>query len=158
MNLLETVWHFWNRSFEIKMFPRRALTKTYHRCYKVHCAVCGDTGTNLSFIARHHSVKSRDGTTMLYASHQNRKYLCPGCARDVEKFEAVTVKDRESITNPAYFSKMLEGCQVYNACDVLTAHHELLKDDPERLSTDFMIKMVSGSYKANQYRATMAGA
>ena len=37
---------------------------------------------------------------------------------------------------------MLDECEKKGTCDILAAHHELLKDDDERLKTDVMLKFV----------------
>jgi len=36
----------------------------------------------------------------------------------------------------------LDKCFVSDKCDILKKHHEILKDDPERLSTDFIKKLI----------------
>ncbi len=47
--------------------------------------------------------------------------------------------------------KMRDECTKLGTCDVLHFHHELLKDDPERLKTDFLINLICGEEKMNKY-------
>ncbi len=52
--------------------------------------------------------------------------------------------------------ELLDQCKKGGTCDILAAHHEILKDDPERLSTDFLIGMVCGKEKLANYHSDLA--
>ncbi len=47
--------------------------------------------------------------------------------------------------------KMRDECTKLGTCDILHFHHELLKGDPERLKTDFLINLICGEEKMNKY-------
>ena len=44
-------------------------------------------------------------------------------------------------------------CGYGGVCDRLKLHHEILKDDPERLTSDFMIGLICGTEKQERYRS-----
>ena len=48
--------------------------------------------------------------------------------------------------------KVLANCKVMGTCGVLETHHEVFKDDPDRLTTDFMVKMICGDEKHKRYK------
>jgi len=44
-------------------------------------------------------------------------------------------------------------CKIHGTCDILKAHKEILKDDPERLSGEFLISLICGEKKLEKYKA-----
>jgi hypothetical protein len=40
------------------------------------------------------------------------------------------------------YQDLLKRCEKRGTCDVLAAHHQMLGDDPERLSTQFLVKLI----------------
>lgn len=44
-------------------------------------------------------------------------------------------------------------CKKAGTCDIIHFHHELLKDDPERLTTDFLVNLICGEEKLMKYKS-----
>jgi hypothetical protein len=42
------------------------------------------------------------------------------------------------------FRELLKDCDASGTCDIYALHHELLKNDPQRLTTDFLVKLTCG--------------
>ena len=53
-------------------------------------------------------------------------------------------------------NEMRKTCTKMGTCDILHIHHELLKDDPERLTTEFMIQNICGKDKLERYKSKKA--
>jgi hypothetical protein len=70
-----------------------------------------------------------------------RNYYCSDCYEKRLKKERLLMS-RESYELAEKFSDLLSTCEKMGVCDVLSVHHELLKDDPERLTTDFLLGLV----------------
>lgn len=70
------------------------------------------------------------------------------CSRIEARDRSVLLVDR--------FVDRLEDCEKYGTCDILAAHHDALIDDPERLSTEFMLKMVCNTDGLERYRGARA--
>lgn len=49
------------------------------------------------------------------------------------------------------FEEYLDRCEELGTCDIIRAHHEALSEDPERLTSEFLIKMVCGEEKLKRY-------
>jgi hypothetical protein len=49
---------------------------------------------------------------------------------------------RRSFELTEKFSELLATCEKMGVCDMLSAHHELLIDDPNRLKTDFLLGLI----------------
>ena len=47
---------------------------------------------------------------------------------------------------------VIDNCKLLGTCGILETHHDVFKDDPERLTTDFMVKMICGDDKVEKYR------
>ncbi len=45
------------------------------------------------------------------------------------------------------------NCAALGTCEILKAHHEVLKDDRDRLKTDFLINLICGEEKMNKYKS-----
>jgi hypothetical protein len=69
-----------------------------------------------------------------------RKYFCPPCLRDALRTERNAARKVYDKGRREYFEK---DCQM-GICDRLKQHHAALKDDPERLPTEFMVKLICG--------------
>jgi len=62
---------------------------------------------------------------------------------DVEKFNNFK-QNRFYVNHPTHAARMMNArISPGTTCEILAHHHEIMKDDPERLSTDF-IKSMSG--------------
>lgn len=66
--------------------------------------------------------------------------------------EARTINEAKSLYLLNQFRDRLAECEKAGTCDILAAHHDFLKDDPDRLRTDFLINLVCGSEKAKKYK------
>jgi hypothetical protein len=75
--------------------------------------------------------------------------ICYTCERKMES--EYLKKQRER-------SEMLEqrfediSCNLNGTCNILKAHHTVLSDDPERLTTEFCINLVCGPNGVNKYK------
>ena len=145
------LWHFWNFNFLSRQFPTREIKKhnTHQRFnYPFKCNECGET-----FRGRR------------YITHKRRKdvgeYTCPRChgiLLEQALNEARSEEAKKSIEKARQFEDLLADCRKRGTCDILAAHHEAMKDDPDRLKTDFLISLICGTEKAEQYKKTKTGA
>lgn len=97
-------------------------------------------------------------------------YICDGCGKQKRK-ERTSIEDgvycficarflrREKEARLSLQSERLgkslgkisRDCQILGTCGILEVHHDILKNDPERLSTEFMVKMICGEDKLQEY-------
>ena len=106
------------------------------------CIRCGKTKS----VVRHRE---------LVIASNKRTYVCPKCYNIIN--EKVLKENREKrrievIKQTSKFSDYLENCNESGTCDILKAHHESLKHDPERLTTEFMINQICGDDRLKEYR------
>lgn len=47
--------------------------------------------------------------------------------------------------------RIIRNCRILGTCGILEVHHDILKNDPDRLSTEFMVKMICGEDKLQEY-------
>jgi len=88
-------------------------------------------------------------------------YFCKRCTTWAT--EAALIEDRKknaqkNIDLIAKFDDRLQNCAAGGVCDILAAHHDILKDDPERLSTDFLISLTCGEVGLAKYHKTKGAA
>lgn len=91
---------------------------------------------------------------------RNTSFLCKKCYRikwkklkeDKEKelSHHREEKVKELMDSIEKFDNLMVDCE-YNTCDILAAHRELLKDDDNRLSTDFLLGLICGEEKKKKY-------
>ena len=100
---------------------------------------------------------------------RNAKAICSTCG---EKISRYTAKNNKRQCNKCYEKTIDEekkrkreehekevklyetrDCGYGGVCDRLKLHHEILKDDPERLTSDFMIGLICGTEKQERYRS-----
>jgi hypothetical protein len=96
------------------------------------CRVCSIQGHDFFRMWRPFTL---GGMSYTERASRGQNALCPDCYRQWQK------------ENPGEQSD-IEDCKV---CDVVTAHHDSLIDDPERLTSDFILGMV-GTFHQQKYR------
>lgn len=142
------VWWFWNHCRSGRDYPRRPLRKQpsrYRSVRTVTCSICGNEMISYSSI--------RTGHHMLLAGNA-KTWICNDCRlSEIERIRSSEFREhrRQSEVMILKFKDRLSQCEKFGTCDILSAHHDVLKDDPERLSTEFMIGMICGTEKKNKY-------
>ncbi len=92
-----------------------------------------------------------------FRTHIDGKSYCKSCAvkiRDKKIADEIykEFQAQEAIDKLDPFGDMRETCTKLGTCDILHFHHELLKNDPERMRTDFLVDMICGEEKAKKYK------
>lgn len=80
--------------------------------------------------------------------------ICPHCFKvlDEKKLIEERLKHRdESKKELVPFRDLLKDCNASGTCDIYALHHKLLINDPQRLTTEFLIKLTCGD-KYTKYR------
>lgn len=83
--------------------------------------------------------------------------MCPECydiSLEGALQDARTEEAIKSIELAKKFEDLLADCSTKGTCDILAAHHETFKDDPERLRTDFLVNLICGVEGAKKYMKT----
>lgn len=128
------VWYFWNHCLTNKMHPRRKLKKDIsQKRFGHYCAKCG----------RAISVG----------------YLCYDCTKGMNTcdLELSRLKNREEMMECAdEYKDLLKRCTKRGTCDILAVHKQYLDNDPERLSTEFLVGLICGKdYKEGNGREVL---
>jgi len=121
---LRDVWYFWNHCLTNKLHPRRksqalrvSNQNTFHYCHN-----CG---------------KRMVGGTL----------LCLSCYRKTseDRLEIERLERRKDMMGCAdEYGDLLKRCAKRGTCDILAVHKQYLGDDPDRLSTEFLVKLICG--------------
>jgi hypothetical protein len=126
---IKEMWHFWNKCFLGREYPRRKIKKMERGIFRDYiCQIC---------------KKKCSGHR--YLSNSVHKYICPGCynkKKQKEMEKAISDREKEAIDNASKFKDLLKDCTKLGTCDILAAHHELLVNDDDRLKTDFIMKQL----------------
>ena len=162
-NILQDIMHFWNHSFynrtkpSRKIFPKGKGFGPGNRVYEVKCYDCGETLQSSCCVRRKIIF---DGSKGPGKGTRNSSYICKDCLKirrknlkeEKEKKHAMYRRDKveELMNSIEKFDDLMLDCE-YNTCDILAAHRELLKDDDNRLRTDFMLGLISGEEKKKKY-------
>lgn len=85
----------------------------------------------------------------LFRGKQMIEGRCLGCHDEHLRFLREDVRRMMELDIERYKNKM-EECTT-GVCDMLAVHHERLKDDDQRLRTDFMIGIICGEEKRQKY-------
>jgi hypothetical protein len=132
---------FWNRCSAVKYYPKRPIKKSKkHAPFIIKkCNKCG---------------KEYKEYRVNHGKNFRMNPLCSKCV--AERLEEEYYSDRIEAQRKANklfaeFNHMLVNCEKNGTCDILSAHHELLINDNERLSTEFMIGLVCGTAKKKIY-------
>lgn len=112
--------YFFNHCLNARLYPRRPLQRYESTVEYRTCRICGS------------STPNRDVTC-------SRCRVQLGKIRDYREREKLLARSVERIE---LFSDTLKTCRKRGVCDILSAHHTFLANDPDRLTTEFMVKMV----------------
>ena len=93
------------------------------------CTVCG------TLIAR-----------TVYAGNSGK---CHDCFR--KYLRSLRKENKDTYYNDLKMEFKNPNCH-FGICDSLAQHHAMLEDDPERLSTEFILGLIKGEDVADQYR------
>lgn len=142
------VWFFWNRCASIKWYPRRPIKKKILRPTKrtVICSICGGDMISYGMV----TSQMIDG----YTDRGIHRWTCRSCR--LKEIEDCRIHQRgdqrvESLIAIDKYKSELESCEKFGTCDILAAHHNVLIEDPERLTTDFLIGIICGTEKQERY-------
>ena len=142
---IEDCFYFWNHSFTIKNNPSRILKRENESTpkHKRVCCMCSQMSHNTRVW-----VLEREGLNNL-----NRR-ICPSCYNaEMKRQQEIWGEDKagDDYKRINALRDKLAECTKLGTCDILHAHHDLLQDDPERLTTEFMIGMVCGREGLEKY-------
>ena len=83
--------------------------------------------------------------------HINGKAYCKHCAKPLK--ESIKLNRDAQIKQIADSTLGIPtNCEILGTCDILKAHKEVLKDDPERLTGEFLINLICGEEKLKKYQ------
>ncbi len=145
--VVKDCFYFWNHSFTIRYHPSRPLKRQgrYQAAKKTYrCSRCLEPSESTlihSIGINGHAIRYCHACSRLVTSVDNKKCIAERRDQNWEHIE----KFREKLTE----------CTKLGTCDILSAHHDSLLDDPERLTTDFLIGMVCGDERRKKYRETL---
>ena len=144
MGVIGGLFTFWNKCNVVKFFPRRSYHKPLNKRLFIrrNCTRCD--------VEYNDFQRSRSR----YRFDKWDSYLCPKCRiKILEEYNENCRIERQIEANNSFvkFKDLLETCEKGGTCDILSAHHELLSEDPERLSTDFLIGLICGDKKKDKY-------
>jgi hypothetical protein len=138
---LKVLFHFLNKGFIGRNYPTRPLKRRGR--HKSSIRMCFDCrGFFDSSLMRVEAI-----------SRSNIR-LCSSCFEkrlSRERKEYLNNRKISNLEKIGEFKELLSGCRTLGTCDILAAHHEFLKDDPERLKTTFLVGIVCGQEKLLQY-------
>jgi hypothetical protein len=164
-DILRDVWYFWNHSFYNRIKPsRKIFAKGKYgpgtNVYEVNCHDCGKTVWSNNCVKRNTVLDNSTGPSKT----RNSSFICKSCYKlrrenlKKKKEKEYTWHRREKVEelmdSVEKFDDLMFSCE-YNTCDILAAHRELLKDDDNRLSTDFMLGLICGEEKKKKYLESM---
>lgn len=162
---LNNAWYFWNRNFYNRIKPVRKINtkgKGYGPGITTNEVICHDCRKTIplsdSMRRRIHfygNKKPKD--------HRQSAFLCKECYR-VSQEDLKKKKEQEYVHDRAdkikkfmnsveRFDDVMFSCE-NKLCDILAAHRELSKDDPNRLRTDFLLGLICDDEKMTQYLNT----
>lgn len=85
---------------------------------------------------------------------KNGEWLCYHCREErkerIRKNEMSAIREKSEL-KILEFQDRLADCEKFGTCDILTAHHDVLIEDKERLSTEFMIGLICGEKGRQRY-------
>lgn len=87
----------------------------------------------------------------LFTHQQLSRGMCKNCRKTALKKELNAIEQRMRDKRDEYHDE-LKKCTAGGVCDTLHMHHEILKDDPERLTTEFLIEMTCGTELLERYK------
>jgi hypothetical protein len=85
---------------------------------------------------------------------ETKEYECPTCRRRRVSKHIDSIITRSEVLNDKFDSML---CDMKGTCSVIKAHHELLLDDPERLTSEFIINLTCGDDGVKKYRKKRNG-
>lgn len=134
----ELVWFFFNNCRAAKRYPKQKfeIIRVCRPGRPVCCSVCGET-------------------TISYGSVFAREIVCRNCReKELEKIMKADIHEtrKKSVALASKFESELENCEKLGTCDIIRAHHEALIEDPDRLTSEFLIKMICGDAKVERYK------
>ncbi len=155
---LQDIWYFWNHSFYNRTKPpRKILTKKGRlNNIEVKCFDCGKTILSNNCVKRDIVLDGRAGPI----KNRGSTFICKGCQK-IRRENLKKIKEKEHawyrrekveelMDSVEKFDDLMINCE-YETCDILAARRELLKDDDNRLRTDFMLGLICGEEKKKKY-------
>lgn len=145
----ELAWFFFNNCRAAKRYPKQkfGVARVYRPGRTVCCSVCGEVTT--SYGTHFASIIQGDPIGSAVS------FVCRHCRE--EELEIIMKQDiaetrKKSAILASKFKSELENCKKLGTCDIIHAHHEALIEDKERLTSEFMIKMICGDAKVERYK------
>jgi len=147
MVAVKNCFYFWNHSFTIKYHPSRPLKTRGRKKSAKNSYVCL-------------RCRERSESTIIHSIDGCGRIIryCTKCSRSVmsiDRKKCIADRREDNWEHIETFREKLAECTKFGTCDILAAHHDALLEDPERLTTDFLIGMVCGDEKLTKYRSTL---
>jgi len=159
-NSLEDLWYFWNHCFYNRVKPSRAIKITRGGRRDVICHDCGKLILANEMRRKVRSYAKGRKKSEIPVSAEGSSYVCKHChgiRRDIMMKEKKAYGEEQAkkfLNSVEQFDDLMDDCK-FGTCDIFSAHHELFKDDPNRLKTDFLIGLVCGEEKRKEYLKTL---
>lgn len=112
--------YFFNHCLNGRLYPRRPLLRKDPRYHYQRCKLCGQSTINNDRICYH----------------------CRAVLNEIRDYREREKLMLRSMKRADQFSETLKTCKKRGVCDILSAHHTFLGNDPDRLTTEFMVKMI----------------
>lgn len=93
-------------------------------------------------------LKEKKGNRM-YVDNKPYCNICGKFLLHDKEFREAMKSNKLDISRPR---KVRKNCKVLGICGILDAHHQILKSDPDRLTTEFMIKLICNDEKLEEYK------
>lgn len=84
--------------------------------------------------------------------HIDGKPYCRTCGKFLLRDKELRDVMRSKELDKSRLRKIINNCEILGTCGILDVHHQILKGDPERLTTEFMIKLICGDDKLKEYK------
>jgi len=95
------------------------------------CSKCGIEKDESAFHKRHDGLSSWCKDCVYDYHHKKHRRNCIRCGNEVEKYQSKYC---------VHCAAMIRG-KKGDACSIIKRHHTMMKEDPERLTTEFMQKI-----------------
>jgi len=95
------------------------------------CSKCGIEKDESAFHKRLNGLSSWCKDCAYDWNHNRHKHKCIRCGAELEKYQ---------VKHCIHCATMIRGKRG-DACTIIKRHHTAMKDDPERLTTEFMQKI-----------------
>jgi hypothetical protein len=158
---VEDAFYFWNRCFAGRYHPSRRITRhiSQRQNRPIKCTSCRATvDKSQTKLVIYQGLYRGSRMKSHYLDHYRRGQpvrICRRCyelSEEDRRSEAIQNERDTIFFSVDEFSDLLTDCKKLGTCDIIAAHHELMKDDPNRLQTSFLVGLVCGDDGLIKYK------